>query len=634
MAPTSPIPSTHYDHPVQKQDRDHNQDLSPPLSPRSSTTAYSHPSSPTHSRHPSLSLTTKLLSFPTKLFGSPNMDDAEKGNAPASASGSISASSSYPASPSMIGAGGKNTGSYFSAGGSSHGHGHGHTPAIPHLGLRRRRLLAQAIMFLGLLSLGGWALVGGQDISEVFDGWRGTSIESSSHEYFDFPPPIPGITLGMNGTSLIPTSPPVPPPAAVAHSPPKAAELAHIQPQPWGHALSSSRLLNGLRAWPANPPYDEESPALSFLGHFADNIYNIGPLTLPEYTDQLKEFVHAGFPKKVAETLMKGLEKYLGDDDAGAKKEKWDAKKTVWQTDRNTRHQDSEDVSSWKDGKAREEGWNWNLMTDAKADKWAKKQLAGSKMLDVWEDLPSGILRSDTLRYLLLLLEGGIYTDTDTTLLKPPSKWGQGARLFRNGAGWLTDEQKQRLDDGENADSVLGKPSVIVGIEADVGSREDWFDWWPRPMQIVQWTMSSAPYHPIPLQACLRILHSTASAIDWAHENKRVVNILKDQGRYEDAKKLAEVGVLNEPKNGGPVGVMAWTGPGVWTDAVLGYLRVKFGLLWTDLRGLQEPLRIGDVVVLPVTGFSPGVGNFGSQGPWHREAMVEHKFAGSWKNGG
>ena len=57
---------------------------------------------------------------------------------------------------------------------------------------------------------------------------------------------------------------------------------------------------------------------------------------------------------------------------------------------------------------------------------------------------------------------------------------------------------------------------------------------------------------------------------------------------------------------------MEWTGPGVWTDSVLRYLRVKYGVRWTDLRRLARPVRIGEVVVLPVTGFSPGVGNFGA----------------------
>lgn len=116
---------------------------------------------------------------------------------------------------------------------------------------------------------------------------------------------------------------------------------------------------------------------------------------------------------------------------------------------------------------------------------------------------------------------------------------------------------------------------------------------------MVQWTMASTPSHPIALSAVLRILHSTATAVSWAHENARVVNILKDQGRYEDAQNLASVSVLNEPKKGGPIGVMAWTGPGVWTDAVLSYLKVKYGVQWVDFKGIQEPLRVGDVVILP-----------------------------------
>ena len=74
---------------------------------------------------------------------------------------------------------------------------------------------------------------------------------------------------------------------------------------------------------------------------------------------------------------------------------------------------------------------------------------------------------------------------------------------------------------------------------------------------------------------------------------------LKDQGRYEESKALRDIDVLAEPRSGGPLGVMAWTGPGVWTDAVLSYLRVKYGVLWTDLRNLDTPLRVGDVVILP-----------------------------------
>lgn len=54
------------------------------------------------------------------------------------------------------------------------------------------------------------------------------------------------------------------------------------------------------------------------------------------------------------------------------------------------------------------------------------------------------------------------------------------------------------------------------------------------------------------------------------------------------------------------MGVLEWTGPSVFTDAVLDYLRARYGLVWRDLKGLTKPLRVGDVIILPSTGFSPG----------------------------
>lgn len=47
---------------------------------------------------------------------------------------------------------------------------------------------------------------------------------------------------------------------------------------------------------------------------------------------------------------------------------------------------------------------------------------------------------------------------------------------------------------------------------------------------------------------------------------------------------------------------MEHTGPGVWTDAVLAYLKARYNVSWHDLRGLQHPLRIGEVLILPITG--------------------------------
>lgn len=179
------------------------------------------------------------------------------------------------------------------------------------------------------------------------------------------------------------------------------------------------------------------------------------------------------------------------------------------------------------------------------------------------------------LRYLLLLLKGGIYSDTDTRRLKGVDAWGRDAKLWRDGDGWMTAEERAE---------GLQAPSVIVGVEADVGDREDWNDWWPRPvrfdmasdattdqakLQIVQWTIASAPSHPIMLSSLLRITESTARALDWAKAHREGIQRLVAAGKEDQARKLAEITHLDEPKAGGPVGVMGWTGPGVFTDAVL-----------------------------------------------------------------
>ncbi len=88
-------------------------------------------------------------------------------------------------------------------------------------------------------------------------------------------------------------------------------------------------------------------------------------------------------------------------------------------------------------------------------------------------------------------------------------------------------------------------------------------------MQIAQWTIASAPRHPVSLSALLRILHATARAIDWNQEHVAEVTALNEEGLYEKSQALLDVNVLSVPSDGGPVGIMDWTGPGVWTDSAL-----------------------------------------------------------------
>jgi alpha 1,6-mannosyltransferase len=136
--------------------------------------------------------------------------------------------------------------------------------------------------------------------------------------------------------------------------------------------------------------------------------------------------------------------------------------------------------------------------------------------------------------------------------------------------------------------------------------------------------MAVGPYHPIMLSALLRVVQNTAMAIDWAQLHyTNYTTILADVEADKEAMdadaereawldRLEHLDILTEPRDGGPLGVIGWTGPSVFTDSVLSYLLARYGMTWRDLKDLRRPLRVGDVVILPVTGFSPGVGNFGS----------------------
>lgn len=185
----------------------------------------------------------------------------------------------------------------------------------------------------------------------------------------------------------------------------------------------------------------------------------------------------------------------------------------------------------------------------------------------------------------------------DTMLLKPIPYWGSNPDVVKG----------------------TGPASLFVGVEADVGEREDWHHWWSRPLQIVQWTIASAPYHPVLLDAVRRVHNATMIMDEWR----------RSSGINEETRGEALRVLLGE--KGSWMSVMEWTGPGIFTDSVFRYLAVQHGMTWPIAKNLRRPLRAQDVVILPVTAFSPGVGMFGSEEPLDEQALVHHLFAGTWR---
>lgn len=209
------------------------------------------------------------------------------------------------------------------------------------------------------------------------------------------------------------------------------------------------------------------------------------------------------------------------------------------------------------------------------------------EVAQAYDAMPLPVLKADFFRYLILLARGGIYTDIDTKALKPATDW-----------------LPESFDK-----STAG---IVIGIEADP-DRDDWAEWYARRIQFCQWTIQSKPGHPI-------LVDIVASITEKTLEHK--------------AKKTFLKGVALQKS------IMDYTGPGIWTDTIFAYLNNKeffdfsarkSNVSYADFFGLKEQKRIGDVVVLPITSFSPGVGQMGAKDTDDVLAFVKHEFDGSWK---
>ncbi|EMG46036.1 Mannosyltransferase Och1p, partial [Candida maltosa Xu316] len=93
---------------------------------------------------------------------------------------------------------------------------------------------------------------------------------------------------------------------------------------------------------------------------------------------------------------------------------------------------------------------------------------------------------------------------------------------------------------------------------------------------------------------------------------------------------------------------MNWTGPGIFTDTVFEYMNSILQspevyankkhrqtiVDWKVFTGMEQPIVIDDVLVLPITSFSPDVNQMGAKSSDDEIAYVKHMFSGSWKDDG
>lgn len=203
------------------------------------------------------------------------------------------------------------------------------------------------------------------------------------------------------------------------------------------------------------------------------------------------------------------------------------------------------------------------------------------EFLETFLDLQDPILRADMIRYLVLLGDGGVYSDLDTNNLKPIRDWIPA--------------------------QFKGSVSVVVGIEYDKLDGNRWADW-TLDLQFCTWAIMARPGHSLFERTVTRI-------IKGLHE------LAQKQGKTIAGVKVTFADVLNT------------TGPALFTQAVFEYLSDATGtdFTWLNVTGLTQPILVDDILILPITAFGSGQGHSNSGSPEDDEALVEHLFAGTWK---
>ncbi|UKZ58174.1 hypothetical protein TrVGV298_012040 [Trichoderma virens] len=201
--------------------------------------------------------------------------------------------------------------------------------------------------------------------------------------------------------------------------------------------------------------------------------------------------------------------------------------------------------------------WQYTLVGQKGGDEFVDSSFAHNpKIAEVYHNISNVGQKSDLLRYLLLGVHGGVYTDTDTLALKPVDAWVPEA--LRN------------------------KARLIVGIEFDRRDGGPWADI-PHWLQFCQWTIAAAPGHPVFNKMVDRVLHSLD---DLSALHGLPISQLKPES-FE---------------------VMNSTGPAAWTDVVFEQLQ-EYNPQLTDTKDLSfmsEPTLIGDILILPIDGFGMG----------------------------
>ena len=226
--------------------------------------------------------------------------------------------------------------------------------------------------------------------------------------------------------------------------------------------------------------------------------------------------------------------------------------------------------------------WRYEAVTQYGAETYVRERFAHRpELVEAFTDLQDPILHADLVRYLVLLGDGGVYSDLDTRALKPINDW--------------IPAEYRRL------------ANVVVGVEYDRLEGTRWMDW-TLDLQFATWAILAKPGHALLDLTVQRVIDGLRRLAV-----KQGTTLAGVQPSFQD--------------------VLDTTGPALFTNAVFERLSYTTGtnFTWLNVTDLKIPRLVDDILILPITAFGNGQGHSNAGSPEEDLALVQHLFKGSWK---
>ncbi|KAI9649270.1 hypothetical protein NHQ30_001840 [Ciborinia camelliae] len=233
-------------------------------------------------------------------------------------------------------------------------------------------------------------------------------------------------------------------------------------------------------------------------------------------------------------------------------------------------------------------GHRYEVLTDSNdmyyvETHFGPNELDRPDIVDMYRSLKVQIIKADLLRYLIMYVEGGVYTDIDVEALKPVDSW-------------IPDRY------------AAGDVDMVVSVEIDEPDFKDHPILGQKSQSFCQWTFMCKPRLPVMLALVDNILL-------WLHDVAAKQNV-----------PISEIKLDFDE-------VISGTGPSAFTGAILKEMSTKTGnpVDWKAFHAMRESKLVGGFLVLTVEAFAAGQGHSDSGNHDARGALVKHHYhASAW----